>query len=471
MANMILRFVLAVLFCMTFSPCLYSQVNTSSSSPSSSSLPSRRLDAYSLFFSREYGNFFGSSLGISIFGNQTFYVIGVSPELAFGPWGMGLDVNLRITQQGQLRQEDWRDGISSYLRLIRYVRYQFKRDSLYFRLGQLDAVRLGHGSILFLYRNNASYDARRMGIEFDTDFGDFGFESLISDVSTFHILGLRPFWRPLRSSGLALLSGLELGATFVGDFNPEATARIHSGVAPSGMPFDSLSVVRSGPMLAFGVDVSLPLARLPLLDVDGFLDVAALAGYGAGVSVGFSSVLKNLLNALALSAKLEQRLLTKQFQFAYFDALYEQERYQERATGIMTRADELSRMTSGGAGVYIELGVSLLDKLRLFGAYQRLYRTPHGGILQLSMRLEELIPSVVFRADYFKRDVWAETDLFTLDNRSFLQVEFSYLPYSYLLLSVVYQWTFMPVRGENNRVLRYEPLERIEPRVALHLQF
>jgi len=466
---MVFRFVLSVLSCLILPPLLYSQVNFASSS--SPSLPSQRLDAYSLFFSREYGNFFGSSLGISIFDNQTFYAVGVSPELAFGPWGIGLDVNLRISQQGQLRQEDWQDGISSYLRLIRYVRYQFKRDSLYFRLGQLDAVRLGHGSILFLYRNNASYDARRIGIEFDADFGDFGFESLISDVSTFHILGLRPFWRPFRSSGLALLSGLELGATFVGDFNPEATARIHSGAAPSGTSFDSLSIVRSGPMLAFGLDASFPLTRLPLLDVDCFFDVAGLAGYGVGVSVGVSSAFKNLFNALVLSAKLEQRLLTKQFQFAYFDALYEQERYQERTTGIMTRVDELSRIASEGAGIYIELGASILDKLKLFGAYQRLYRTPRGGILQLSIRLEELLPSVVFRADYFKRDVWVETELFTLDNRSFLQVEFSYLPYPYLLLSLVYQWTFMPVRGENNRILHYEPLQRIEPRAALHLQF
>ncbi len=469
MLNMILRSALFVYFFVTFSPYLYSQVNTSISSLASSSVPFSRFDAYSIFFDREYGSFFGSSLGISIFDNQTFYAVGLSPELALGSWGIGLDVNLRISQQGQLRQADWQDGISSYLRLIRYVRYNFKRDSLYFRFGQLDAVRLGHGSILFLYRNNASYDARRMGIEFDADFGDFGFESVIGDVGTFHVMGLRPFWRPLRSSGLALLSGLELGATFVGDFNPDANIRIHSGLGTSGASFDSL--MRSGPMLAFGLDIGLPLARLPLLDIDFFFDAAGLSGYGVGVSAGVSGALKNLLNMLVLSAKLEQRLLTKQFQFAYFDALYEQDRYQERATGIMTRADELSRMTSGGAGIYVELGGSILDKLRLFGAYQRLYRTLQGGILQLSMRLEDLIPSVVFRADYFKRDVWAETELFSLDNRSFLQVEFSYLPYPYLLLSVVYQWTFVPVRGENNRILRYEPLERIEPRVALHLQF
>lgn len=112
-------------------------------------------------------------------------MVGLSPELELERWGVGLDINLRISQQGQLRQEDWRDGISSYLRLLRYVRYGFKRDSLYFRLGQLDAARLGHGSIMFLYRNNASYDARRLGIEFDADFGHFGFESVVSDVSTF----------------------------------------------------------------------------------------------------------------------------------------------------------------------------------------------------------------------------------------------------------------------------------------------
>jgi hypothetical protein len=469
MLNMILRLALLVSFFVTFPFHLYSQVNASASSLAPSSVPSSRFDAYSIFFNREYGSFFGSSLGITTFGNQTFYAIGLSPELALGSWGIGLDVNLRISQQGQLRQEDWQDGISSYLRLIRYVRYNFKRDSLYFRFGQLDAVRLGHGSILFLYRNNASYDARRMGIEFDADFGDFGFESVIGDVSTFHVLGLRPFWRPLRSSGLALLSGLELGATFVGDFHPDANVRVSSGMGTSGASFDSL--MRGGQMLAFGLDIGLPLVRLPMLDVDFFLDVAGLAGYGAGVSVGVSGALKNLLNMLVLSAKLEQRLLTRQFQFAYFDALYEQDRYREHLTGIVTRATALSEMASGGAGIYGEMGGSVLDKLKIFGAYQRFYRTPRDGILQLSMRLEDLIPSVVFRADYFKRDVGADTDLFTLDERSLLHVEFSYLPYPYLLLSVVYQWTFIPVRGENNRILRYEPLQRIEPRVALHLQF
>lgn len=456
--------------------CITSVFAQTPSSPEPS-FPNRSYDAYSLFFNREAGSFFGGGLGISVFDNQVFYTVWIAPELALGNWGIGLDINLRISQQGQLRREDWADGISSYLRLVRYVRYGFKRDSLYFRVGQLDAARLGHGSILFLYRNNASYDARRVGIEWDMDFGNVGFETFVSDVSTFNVLGVRPFWRPLYETGLPLLSGLELGATVVADVNANANVRRGSadtsafGRTPSGQIFDPRVAVRSGSLFALGVDAGLPIVRLPIFDADAYLDVAGILGYGAGVAFGVSGSLKNLLGLVVVSAKLEQRFLTDRFQFAYFDALYEQDRYREQGQGIITKANELDNTVSGGAGIYGELGGSILGKLSLFGSYQRLYRTPRGGILQLSARMEDLIPAIVLRADYFKRDIGAETELFTLDERSLAQVEFGYSPYPYLLLSLVYQWTFLPVRGENNTIVRYETLQRIEPRVSLRLQF
>ncbi|MDW8020488.1 MAG: hypothetical protein RMI34_10485 [Chloroherpetonaceae bacterium] len=432
-------------------------------------LPPSSYDAYSIFFHRESGSFFGGGIGISVFGNQVFYTISLAPELALGNWGVGLDVNLRISQQGQLRREDWEDGVSSYLRLVRYVRYGVKRDSLYFRIGQLDAARLGHGTILFLYRNNASYDARRIGVEWDMDFGNYGFESMVSDVSTFNVIGVRPFWRPLRELGLPLLSGLELGATVVGDVNENANVQLEDTTYLSGRT--ERIAARSGALIALGMDASLPLARLPLLNADAYLDAAGIIGYGAGLALGVSGSLKNLLGLVVLSAKLEQRFLTDRFQFAYFDALYEQERYREQGERIISRANQLRNTVSGGAGIYGELGGAILGKFQFFGSYQRLYRTPRGGILQLSARLEDLIPAIVLRADYFKRDIGAETDLFTLNERSLAQVEFGYSPYPYLLLSLVYQWTFLPVRSSNNAIVRYEPVQRIEPRVLLRLQF
>jgi hypothetical protein len=433
-------------------------------------------DAYSVYRNLESGNFFWGGLGITYFNNQLFYTVSLAPELAFGQFGIGIDLNLRISQSGQLRQEDWNDGISSYLRLIRYARYGFKQEPLYARYGQLDAARLGHGSIMFLYRNNGSYDARRVGFEFDMDFGDAGFETIVSDLSTFNIVGIRPFVRPLHNSGLFLLSGLEIGATFVGDFNSNSNLQAGSEATLTGRTengqaiFDLDAATRRSSFLAFGIDAGLPIVRLPMINSDLYLDGVGYVGYGVGVAAGISANIQAILNVLVVSAKLEQRLFTDRFQFAYFDAIYEQDRFRAIGGGAITRANELAN-TKGGAGVYGELGGSILGIIRLYGSYQRLYATPRAGQLHLAARLQSNDLPVLLRADYFKRDLGVETDLFTVDDRSLGQAEFGYLPYPYLLVSVLYQWSFTPVRGENNTILGYRPLERIEPRVSLNVRF
>lgn len=417
----------------------------------------------------------GGGLGITSFGNDVFYTLNFSPDLAFGKVGVGLDINLRISQSGQLRQEDWNDGISSYLRLIRYVRYGKKRDSLYIRVGQLDFTRLGHGSIVNFYRNNGSYDARRIGVEFDMDFGNYGFESMVSDLSNFNIVGVRAYNRPLFSTDIPILSNLQIGASYVADFSSQANVIRGGGlVAKSNsreLFFDSLAV-RRGNLTVIGFDMGLPLLRLPIFELDTYLDVAKIIGYGSGLAIGVTGTIPNVLGAITLSSRLEHRVVGNQFQFAYFDALYEQDRFLSFENGqIITRANELANFSAPGPGVYGDLGGNILGKVRLFGSYQRLYRTPRGGQLHLGARLDELIPSVLFRADYYKRDLGFETELFTLDDRSLSIVEVGYFPYPYLLLSMIYQWTYLPVRNDDGAILRYEPIRRIEPRVTFQFNF
>lgn len=417
----------------------------------------------------------GGGLGITSFGDDVFYTLNFSPDLAFGKVGVGLDINLRISQSGQLRQEDWNDGISSYLRLIRYVRYGNKRDSLYIRVGQLDFTRLGHGSIVNFYRNNGSYDARRVGVEFDMDFGNYGFESMVSDLSNFNIVGVRAYNRPLFSTDIPILSNLQIGASYVADFSSQANVIRGGGlVAKSNsreLFFDSLAV-RRGNLTVIGFDMGLPLLRLPIFELDTYLDVAKIIGYGSGLAIGVTGTIPNVLGAITLSSRLEHRVVGNQFQFAYFDALYEQDRFLSFENGqIITRANELANFSAPGPGVYGDLGGNILGKVRLFGSYQRLYRTPRGGQLHLGARLDELIPSVLFRADYYKRDLGFETELFTLDDRSLSIVEVGYFPYPYLLLSMIYQWTYLPVRNDDGAILRYEPIRRIEPRVTFQFNF
>ncbi|MFN3562457.1 MAG: hypothetical protein ACK4XM_11200 [Chloroherpetonaceae bacterium] len=417
----------------------------------------------------------GGGLGLTTFGDDVFYTLNFSPDLAFGKVGIGLDINLRISQSGQLRQEDWNDGISSYLRLIRYVRYGNKRDSLYIRVGQLDFTRLGHGSIVNFYRNNGSYDARRIGVEFDMDFGNYGFESMVSDLSNFNIVGVRAYNRPLFATDIPILSNLQIGASYVADFSRQANVTRGGGsVAYSNsreLFFDSLAI-RRGNLTVIGFDMGLPLLRLPIFELDTYLDVAKIIGYGSGLAIGVTGTIPNVLGAITLSSRLEHRVVGDQFQFAYFDALYEQDRFLSFENGqIITRANELANFSAPGPGVYGDLGGSILGKVRLFGSYQRLYRTPRGGQLHLGARLDELIPSVLFRADYYKRDLGFETELFTLDDRSLSIVEVGYFPYPYLLLSMIYQWTYLPVRNDDGTILRYEPIRRIEPRVTFQFNF
>lgn len=418
-------------------------------------------------------------LGISVFDDQVYYNIYFAPELVFGKVGVGIDLNLRIGEDGELRKEDWDDGASSYLRLIRYVRYGNKHDSLYARIGQIDAARLGHGSIMYLYRNNASYDTRKIGLEFDLDFADFGFESMVSDLTTFDIVGIRSYVRPLRSTQWPIIGDLELGVTYAGDFrdntNLVATpGSLYPQVVDGQQIFNSSLGRARGSLNIWGIDLGVPLVRLPILDVDAYTDFVKIAGYGSGGLFGVSATLKNLEQFLTLSARLEHRILGDQFQFSYFDPLYEQDRFSEElvkndTSYVRTRANEIANYTSPGPGIYADLGASILNTVHLFGSYQRIYRTERGGQLHLGARFENTGASVLLRADYYKRDIGAESDVFKLDDRSLSVIEFGYYPQPYLLLSIVYQWTYLPVR-KGDDVVGYEPIRRVEPRVSIHFE-
>jgi len=441
----------------------------------------RGTDSYSLYQEKPTTNAFSGGMGITVFDDEVYYNLYLAPELVFGKLGIGFDVNLRIGTDGTLRKEDWDDDFSSYLRLIRYVRYSNKFDSLYVRVGQLDATRIGHGSLMYMYRNNGSYDTRKIGLEFDMDFAKWGFESMVSDLASFHLIGLRGYVRPLLETDIPIIQHLEVGASFVSDFRDNTnlvatTQSLRPTYSENGqIAFNSSLASKESSLMAWSMDLGLPIVRLRILDVDGYMDFAKIIDYGSGGLIGVSASLKNISSVVSFSARLEHRVVGDQFQFAYFDALYEQDRFETIATVndtnyVRTRANELSNYSSPGPGIYGDLGATILNSIRLWGSYQRLYKTERSGQLHLSAGLKELIPQVLLKADYYKRDIGSETEVFTLDDRSLAVIEFGYYPQPYMLLSMIYQWTYLPVR-DGDEVIGYEPVRRIEPRVSLNFQF
>ncbi len=401
------------------------------------------------------------------------YAFRVRPDISFKNFGIGLDLNLEFDASGNLRKENFNTA-SDYLSIIRYVRYGYKKDPVYAQIGAVDYYTLGHGSIMYQYSNSPSVDNRKIGLVFDLNMDKWGFESIYSDFSEGSVVGTRLHIKPLQFTSLSvipILSGLEIGASFAGDFNSKAG--VESGLLdPKTQAFTA--TVDNGSMSEFGFDIGLPLLNSSVLNIELYTDYAKIVNFGDGISSGLLFNFNGLGLATA-SLKFERRWNSKEYIPSYFGSLYEIERfnatYNSPITTVTSKANELRAAIDPQNGFFGSLTVDVLHLLTIYGGYQRLDKNPQSGIL--NMRAEVAPPSVPFvaRAGYDKTNIIDEKDLFTLDNRSALFAELGYKPYSYLLVSMIYQWTFTPMRDKDDNIIGFEPQKKIEPRISFIYPF
>jgi hypothetical protein len=180
----------------------------------------------------------GGNLGMTFVDGEAFYLINFNPELAFGKVGLGLDMNLRFTTDGKVSTEDLTAS-----KILRYVRYGSKGDSFYGRVGLLDYARLGNGFVLGNYKNTASYELRRVGLELDLGMENLGLETVLSDVGAPSVLGMRAHVRPLKFTpvgAIPIVGNLVAGATYATDLHPNANLSSDAG---PGTLLDRKSVV------------------------------------------------------------------------------------------------------------------------------------------------------------------------------------------------------------------------------------
>jgi len=416
-------------------------------------------------------NQFAGGLGLTWVNGEPYYLFNVSPDLSFGKFGVGLDVNLRIDKNGSLRKEDF-NSTSDILSLIKYVRYGHKRDKFYVRVGGLDRAILGQGNIVYYYNNRASYDNRKIGVELDIDFGKFGFESVYGDLSGKGLLGIRGYTRPLQFTDLRsvpIIGKLEIGGTFATDLND------HSGVTDAVIDSatKNLKVLSDeGNISIIGLDALLPVFRSKILNIDLYSNFAKILKFGSGATVG-AGFSFNGLGLVNVDLKFERWFNGDQFIPRYFNQLYEVNRLRvDSTTGFLgSRAAELKNARSLGNSYFGELLVDVLNFVQLYGSYSRYDKISNSGILRLQSDLAPKNASFVFRAYYDKVGIQDEKDIFTLNERSILTAELGYKPLSYLLVSFLYQWTFAPEYDKSDKVIGYKTQKRIEPRVTLIFPF
>jgi hypothetical protein len=388
-------------------------------------------------------------IGLSTIDGQSYFTMNFRPELAFGKFGMGLDVMLRFdSETGDLRAEDW-DQSYDWFRALRYIRYGFKQnpDPVYTRLGALDNARLGHGLIMNYYNNQLIYDERKLGLEFDCDFGIGGFELMTSNLGRAEIFGGRLYYRPLQLvTNAAILKNFAIGATYATDIDPDVNRNTEDRVA------------------VYGFDAELPIIKTKVSKLAIYGDVAKIEDYGSGQAVGAEFQVFNLSGLINFGAQLERRFNGERFLPSYFGPFYEL----DRSDPDSSRLAQLAMLNSSSRGTYGRLYGSILNIINLLGSYERIDGSPQSGLLHVEASMPNTVPSFAARARYDDKGVDKFSDVFKMDENSAARVGLGYKMTPYLILYLDYIWTFQP---DPARPGEYQVQRRFEPQLALSYTF
>lgn len=375
--------------------------------------------------------------GVTTIGDTTFISFTVEPELAFGKLGVGLRIPLLYnTDTRQIRKVDW-DSSRDYARLIRYLRWGVKRDRLYARIGELTNTQLGHGSVVYYYNNNVDLDYPKRGLQFDLDFGEFGFETLIGNLGRQELYGGRGYVRPLRvmDRPIPVIQDLTFGATWITDRDSRLA--------------EPLNVV--------GLDVEQPLLHNDLIDLYLYLDWSNIADwdgqkYGHGFAYGVATDVRGIMGLFQVGAKFELRNLSEGFAAGLIDPLYDIKK-DEYLAGLATQP-----ATSGWIG---ELVGTVIGRVSLRGRYFQVDEAGTGDQFLMHVDATRLFPMISLQAFYAKQGIRTGSDIWELDEDAMTVAEVGYRPYPFMsvLMRYTYSYVYDPGAGE------YVTQKRVEPRL------
>lgn len=409
-------------------------------------------------FGSENNSSVNGGLGMTWIDGTAYTTVTISPEFAFGKFGVGLNLELLFNNSSgfKFRDDGWKTGAGA-LRMIRYLRWGVKHDPLYIRLGSLQTALIGNGFIMGYYSNEVNYDYRKIGLVMDVDLNTFGIETMTSNLGRLEIIGGRLYYRPLSASGLPVFKNLEFGASYVTDVDPDGSRATNDAVAE------------------WGVDVGLPIIKTSFFNTTVYGDFAQILNHGHGMAAGIRADMPNVLGLFSIYAKLERRFLGDHFIANYYNTMYELERgpldashygFADGALGTLTKEGSL-KYIKGAQGIFGELAGQILGKIRLAGNYQHSNGIKNSGILHLEARSNDLIPNIQIKYAYDKVGIETFTDARTLDYRSLAIAEFGYRTYQFIYLSLQYRWNFV----WDAKKQAYKPQERFQPSISFSMNF
>jgi len=362
----------------------------------------------------------GGGVGSVMLGEETYTQIRLMPELTFGKFGLGLDIDLMIDSNGDVRTEDW-DSFEDFVNKIYYLRYGERGDAFYGRLGGFKSYTLGHGLVMKDYSNMLRYpEYKQIGIQLG---GKLPVAGMTAEVFTANavkneIVGGRLTIQPLSNTSIPLFSKLVFGGTIAHDRNQvkglldsdddeypdhfddfpydedwhnEVDYEIDEWLAAyvsingdstgfnswfyeDGGYIDnqrnrSFNDIPTDDITVFGVDYELPFVHNPLFTLSHYGEAAQIDGHGMGfIFPGFYS------KFLIFHMNLEYRIYQEDFLPAFFDQLYDEQRavvYTD-IDSVLTK-ESLLQYTTKSHGWYGALTTNILNFLFITVAYEDMY--------------------------------------------------------------------------------------------------
>ncbi len=447
-------------------------------------------------FSVEEDNFLTSGFyggGLTFIDGSAYARVQIQPDIPLGKFGLGLDLVFLFNPYAEGDEprflaengEAW-DNASTWLRLIRYIRYAQPYDPFYFRLGEFDYLTIGHGSIMSGYSN---HDRRGLHLNVSKTDRSYGIETMLNDLGNPRIFGGRGFVRPfLRPENNNLFTRFEVGATYITDIDPDSMVEdeepFHALGADIGFPI----IERSSFRLDLYNDIAVQTAPLapehtvmqdstPVDDtlqsdqsnigLDSTMSIETMTDkeetseteitWGNATGIGFA--------ANSILFKFEYRIFSDGYIPSVFDYTY------ELGTPVFwgyEKGDEARR------GYFSQIILKPIPQLHLLGALER-YNN-NTSKLYIGAKESGLIPRFQFRAFYTKRNIGEDgetgffTDLVDLDDKSAFNIEIRYAVVPPIQMILVYEYRFRRVETEDGRS-QFEPYRTTSVAVGYNHNF
>lgn len=365
----------------------------------------------------------GGVVGSITVGDKTYSQIRLMPEISIWKFGFGLDIDLLIDGDGNVRKEDW-DEAEDIINKIYYIRFAQRRDPFYFKVGSIPNYTLGHGLIFDSYSNMLQYPVKRniggyVGV--NTPLSGLGFEVFSHNVKDNEILAGRVFAKPLDVMDIPILSNLKVGVNVGVDRNPfgrytdEDDNRIPdiyeldsvdlngngiidhpdlnpyveevypgiAGIADSlGWELDN-TIIPLRPwseeeknVWIYSADYEVPLIDYDYFSLWNYGELAMIKDYGTGfIFPGFGS------KFLVFDMNLEFRRFGEEFLPGFFDQLYDEQRaYLAEITDLsgntirtVLTKDEILKSIKSSLGWYASIRANIFNVLFMRIAYQDMY--------------------------------------------------------------------------------------------------